>query len=357
MQRFARRNGVVALLLLVAFVLALAPPALAAPKADPGIKVYVNGNKVSFPDEPPWIDTQAGRVLVPLRFVSEALDARVDWNAAARTVTVERGEVTVKLVIGQKAVTRNGKAITLDVAPFLTKKGRTLVPLRFVSEALGAKVDWRENERAVYITDDQALTVYTTPAGYGEWEKLSKEERLKRLTVAEELAQKAKPYAGQPWDKSGWKFEDSRMFTGIDQIMVLSSVNDLKPNGVNLTDLGPQDGAMVLLDLRVERDAVYLTAANNGNMRGGVTGAPTSPDMWLVEPGNFVRYQVGAPYNYLGNPFEHKYNFAYVMWGDDIPHMGWADGKEHHIDEFKGFLFEYGGRVVYIPNPAYKGGS
>lgn len=199
-----KKNGTVALLLLVAFVLALAPPALAAPRADAGIKVYINGSRVAFPDEPPWIDAAAGRVLVPLRFVSEALGAKVDWNGETRTVTVERSQVKVRLTIGNKKVTRNDQAITLDVAPYLTKKGRTLVPLRFVSEALGANVDWRENERAVYITDGQA----NAGAGNGSGGTANTKQ------AAEEIWRNAKPYVGQPLDhgkfgRQSWDFQQA----------------------------------------------------------------------------------------------------------------------------------------------------
>lgn len=84
---------------------------------------------------------QNGRTLVPLRFIGETLGARVDWNDTTRQVSYTTDQRTIVLTLNSTKAVVNGKTITLDVAPAVVS-GRTLVPLRFVSEYLNAVVDW-----------------------------------------------------------------------------------------------------------------------------------------------------------------------------------------------------------------------
>ncbi len=81
------------------------------------------------------------RIFVPLRVVSETLGAQVDWDGPTRTVTVRQYGHVIELVIGQGTATVDGQKVPLD-APALLAGGFTIVPLRFVSEALGAEVSW-----------------------------------------------------------------------------------------------------------------------------------------------------------------------------------------------------------------------
>lgn len=113
------------------------------------VRVRVNGAQVDFPDAMPYIDTN-NRVMVPVRFVSEQLGAKVEWDKAAMRVTVTDGDKEVLLTIGNKKVMVNGEVRTLDTAAVL-KGTRTYVPLRFVSEALGANVRWDGKVRIAYI--------------------------------------------------------------------------------------------------------------------------------------------------------------------------------------------------------------
>ena len=130
------------------------PPPTQAP-IDPGprppadqIAVMIGGKYVVY-DVPPMVED--GRTLVPLRATFEALGAYVDWDAATQTVTGRRGTTTVTLTIGQNFATVNGERVDLD-APGRTVAGRTLVPLRFISESLGGVVDWNPQTLTVTIT-------------------------------------------------------------------------------------------------------------------------------------------------------------------------------------------------------------
>jgi hypothetical protein len=117
-------------------------------KPHSGILVLVNGVEVTFPDTQPYIKNN--RTLVPVRFVVEQLGAQVDWDNKNQEVTIEKDGKKIILKIGSKIVTINGSKVTLD-APAELKDERTMVPLRFISEAFGANVDWNDKEKVVTI--------------------------------------------------------------------------------------------------------------------------------------------------------------------------------------------------------------
>lgn len=120
--------------------------------ADMPLRVVVNGDRVTFPDAQPFID-ENGRTQVPVRFVSEALGANVDWDGNTKKVTVTLNSRNVVLTIGQKIYEINNKSYQMDTVALL-KESRTFVPIRFVSEALGATVTWDQNSKSVYIKFD-----------------------------------------------------------------------------------------------------------------------------------------------------------------------------------------------------------
>jgi hypothetical protein len=118
------------------------------------IKVQVDGTPVYFANtQPQYIN---GRVLVPLRGVFEEMGANVLWNQQTHMVTATRAGTEVELKIGSRAATINGAPINLDV-PAMVLNGSTMVPIRFVSEALGAQVGW--------LAADRLVTINTTSAG------------------------------------------------------------------------------------------------------------------------------------------------------------------------------------------------
>ncbi|MGG1660423.1 stalk domain-containing protein [Brevibacillus sp. NRS-1366] len=124
----------------------------------PDVTVKINGVVQSF-DVPPIIKN--GRVLVPFRKIFESLGAQVTWDPNERAVHADKFGTQITLIIGQPTgyvitpTIGGGKNIEnshkLDVPPEI-KNGRTLVPLRFVSESLGSKVEWVEKDRVVLIT-------------------------------------------------------------------------------------------------------------------------------------------------------------------------------------------------------------
>lgn len=102
------------------------------------IGVKLNGELLEF-DQKPVIENE--RTLVPLRAIFEKLGAEVGWIDETQTVTANDGTTNINLRIGDKIAYVNGKAYELDVPAKIIGE-RTMVPVRFVSEALGAIVDW-----------------------------------------------------------------------------------------------------------------------------------------------------------------------------------------------------------------------
>ncbi|WP_134682916.1 copper amine oxidase N-terminal domain-containing protein [Brevibacillus migulae] len=139
--------------------LALMPAAaFAAPAQKAEIKVAYNQKAIQFPDQKPVILNS--RTLVPIRPIAESLGFTVGWNEKTRTVTINKGTSNVSLVVSQKIAKRNGETITLDV-PAQILNQRTVVPVRFIAEALNYKVDWEQASQTVKISDNP---VAQTPA-------------------------------------------------------------------------------------------------------------------------------------------------------------------------------------------------
>ena len=93
----------------------------------------------------------ADRTMLPARFVAENLGAVVSWNGDNESVTIEGNNRYIELFVGSNLAKIDGETITLDSTPFI-QNGRTYVPVRFISEALGANVEWVEALQQVIIT-------------------------------------------------------------------------------------------------------------------------------------------------------------------------------------------------------------
>jgi len=120
-----------------------------------GIRVTVDGQPVEFPGIGPQM--QSGRVLVPVRGVFQHMGATVGWHPASKMVTAQDDDTKITLYINSKTAYVNGRVESLDV-PAQLIAGRTVVPLRFLSEALGAEVKWDEDERMVMIDTNRPNT-------------------------------------------------------------------------------------------------------------------------------------------------------------------------------------------------------
>jgi predicted secreted protein len=120
-------------------------------KVTPQVAVLLNGKTLDF-DVPPVI--REDRTLVPLRVLSEALGAEVEWFPVTRQVTVQKEGITIEMMDGSSEVycsgLQDGCTASMDV-PAEIMAGRFFVPLRFLSETLGCRVEWDGVTRTVSI--------------------------------------------------------------------------------------------------------------------------------------------------------------------------------------------------------------
>ncbi len=110
-------------------------------------KLIINGEMV-ITDVSPVV--RNGRTLVPIRIVSEKLGSTVDYNSKTKGITIKRNNTTIKLTVDNKTATVNGVKKSLD-EPARAVNGRTLVPVRFVSESFGISVQYKSGVNEVHI--------------------------------------------------------------------------------------------------------------------------------------------------------------------------------------------------------------
>ncbi len=91
------------------------------------------------------------RTMIPIRFVAEALGSKVSWNDSLKKVTIERDDVVIEIFIGSNVAYVNGNVVVLDIRAFI-EHSRTYCPVRFVSEALNSNVEWKPDTKQVIIT-------------------------------------------------------------------------------------------------------------------------------------------------------------------------------------------------------------
>lgn len=129
------------------------------------VQVEVDGRGVTFPDELPYVDAATNLTMVPAKFVSEKLGATVKWNRALNQIVFSYKKDTIALGIRDNHAIVNGKNVTFGGGA-LVKNGRTMVPLRFISEAFRAQVEWQPKQSQVSIM----TAVSNVPKGTWIWD-------------------------------------------------------------------------------------------------------------------------------------------------------------------------------------------
>ncbi|MFO7886772.1 MAG: copper amine oxidase N-terminal domain-containing protein [Eubacteriales bacterium] len=117
-----------------------------------GDENVLSGNIRKVLEVPPFIENN--RTMVPFRFIGEELGAEIKWNPEERKVEYKLGDNLIELWIGENTARLNGEDIILDedpsIRPFI-ENSRTVVPIRFISEALGFEVIWNEETKEIMI--------------------------------------------------------------------------------------------------------------------------------------------------------------------------------------------------------------
>ncbi|MBQ3462771.1 MAG: haloacid dehalogenase-like hydrolase [Clostridia bacterium] len=127
--------------------------------ANDDIKVIVDGTELVISEEDTKPFVEDGRTLVPMRAIFEALGATVEWDDATKTVTGVSDSGSVEMQVGSDTIKINGNDVPVDV-PAQIVDGRTVVPVRVISEGLNCDVDWSQETRTVIISSILGMLDY-----------------------------------------------------------------------------------------------------------------------------------------------------------------------------------------------------
>lgn len=142
------------LFILILTISVFLPQNMGNVSAASNITIYVNDFKQAYSNK---AIVKNGATLVPLRGIFEALGADVRWDQSSKTIDASRGNTKIWLKIGSKSTKINGTSVNIDV-PAQVVNDSTLVPIRFISESLGAKVEWIPTSKTVKIIQNGTST-------------------------------------------------------------------------------------------------------------------------------------------------------------------------------------------------------
>lgn len=161
-----------------------------ASAAQHGVKIQINDSLVAFPDTSPFVDGNGG-MQVPIRPLAKQLGYKINWshNGSQVRITLQSNGRTIKLTTGSKAADVNGKRVTMT-SPALFKNSRMFIPVRFISETLGYKMQWDNKNGIAIISKDgkNHAPAWHAPA-----------PRKKAAPVSDKLIKKAKTLLGVPY--------------------------------------------------------------------------------------------------------------------------------------------------------------
>lgn len=163
-------------------------------------QIFVDGKAVQFTQNLGYPTVVNGRTLVPIRVVSEDMGYKVEWENSQRKVTISDDKTTIEFKIGENTALVNGKKVPMDtkedesgnVVAVDTKAqligGRTYVPLRFISENMGATVDWKIEGKTLYVYITRPGTTPTVPPtgkipGNAEYTEAGHVENIKKVST------------------------------------------------------------------------------------------------------------------------------------------------------------------------------
>lgn len=151
-----------AVLLLVVILLPGTVSAVSKQSAASNITVFMDGDQVEFGVQPVL---EQGTTLVPMRAIFEKLGASItEWNNQTKTVSAQKNQREIIYTIGETKASLNGGTYRFSSVPGKIVNGSVLVPLRFISESLGATVGYDSKARRVSIQNNQHIWGSQTPA-------------------------------------------------------------------------------------------------------------------------------------------------------------------------------------------------
>lgn len=115
--------------------------------------MYINNTQVAFSNTTGYPRVDQGKTLVPINLISSYLGYSVGWDQKAQKVTISKKDTSIELTVGSNKAIVNRKTVVMDTTANVSNN-RTYVPLRFVAENMGVKVEYKvvNGKKAVYLT-------------------------------------------------------------------------------------------------------------------------------------------------------------------------------------------------------------
>lgn len=134
------------------------------------ITVSIDDQDIQYTEETgyPFIDENCG-LLMPFRSTMEAFGCKVSWDAVSNTAVAEKGDITVRIPIGQSFIYKNGEKI-INEGMAILKEYRTYLPMKVVLEAFGTMVNWNEAAQTVDVADQKSdlIKIHFIDVGQGD---------------------------------------------------------------------------------------------------------------------------------------------------------------------------------------------
>ncbi len=233
------------------------------------IQIEIDGDPLIL-EIPPQIED--GRALVPFKAIFEALGLNISWNNYLRIATAYNEEISVSIKLNESFGNINGELIALDV-PGQIKNGRTLVPLKFISEAFGNEVSWDPVKRLISIKSGFKPLTYTN--------NLPTVDSNEKLRLLFEYAEKYTQYYVPP--SNDYVIEEMPLESIDEPVADLAPIaepdhsdTNVQVNGVDEADIIKTDGNLIyqlrgqdikITDISGEQMKVISTIMFDDNLR------------------------------------------------------------------------------------------
>lgn len=240
------------LIFILVFILTVSPfSTMAYENEQEPPQLMVDGRSL-YPDVPPTIES--GRILVEMRSIFEAFGAELEWNESDRTVSVYHDNMEMLLTIDGSIALIQGQPYELEVPPRIVND-RTVVPARFVSETLGAKVTWHEDTRTAMITtsetaleDVEEIESQELPPEVDDWIGYSQNTWLAQEKTINDITYILVTYGEKP--TGGYTVDIQQVQESSDEIIVTAAFSE------------PEEGSPVTTALTYPYDLFAMNATD-----------------------------------------------------------------------------------------------